>query len=398
VPILQTVITGLLILAGAVILAFSLVATNKILRLVPGGLFKNRWRVLTWLTIFFLAGYLISFILNLLNQTSVLDLITGVIFLGGAYFVYLVTQVSQGTIHDLTTTTVSKSYFDRIIQSMADALIVTELDLTISMVNQKVVELTGYDEGELAGKKVSFLLNDLNLTELSHRDEENEIRTRTGRTIPVLFSSSVFSNDDGKSVGIVHTIRDITYRKHLEAELIHNASHDTLTGLPNRPFIVKHLEQVLGDDTSSPSSSPSIAVIFLDLDNFKDVNDSLGHTAGDLILAMVSRRLEKCVRSRDIVGRLGGDEFVILIEKFLSRDEASLVTERVLKEMQTPLQVMGHEIRLTASMGIALAGQELRLAGDILKAADIAMYEAKKQGKARYEFYHPSMQYIRKGI
>jgi diguanylate cyclase (GGDEF)-like protein/PAS domain S-box-containing protein len=390
------VFTGLLILAGAGILGLSLFETNRILRILPAGAFKHRWRILARLTVFFLVGYLISFCLAVLDQTNTLALMTGVIFLGGGCFVYLVAQVSQRTFNDLITTTVSKSYFDNIIQSMADALIVTDANLTITMVNQKAIELTGYEERELTQKKVSFLLKNPEFSDLPHRDVENMILTRDGRSIPIILSSSIIAAGDGQQAGIVHTLRDITYHKKLETELIHRASHDAQTGLPNRSHIVRHLERVLWDPTAVPP--PSLAVMFLDLDNFKDVNDSLGHAAGDLILAMISRKLEKCIRTGDIIGRLGGDEFVILIENFLSREETIQVCERILKELQVPMQVLGHEIKLSASVGVALSGSELRTAGEILKAADIAMYEAKKHGKARYEFYHPSMKYIERVI
>ena len=390
------VFTRFLILAGAGILGLSIIETYKILRILPAGAFKRRWRILLRLTIFFLVGYLVSFLFNLFNLASTLALMTGIIFLGGGIFVYLVTQVSQHTFTDLTATTVSKSYFDHIIQSMADALIVTDSDLSITLVNHKVVELTGYEEGELVGKKVPFLLRNLDTSDLPQRETENMVRTRDGRTIPVVFSSSIISGEDGQRVGIVHTFRDITSHKKLETELIHRASHDALTGLPNRSHIARHLERILWDPTAAPL--PSLAVMFLDLDNFKDINDSLGHAAGDQILAMISRKLENCVRTGDIIGRLGGDEFVILIENFPSRDDPIQVCERILKELQSSMQVLGHEVRLSASMGIALAGPDLRPAGEILKAADIAMYEAKKHGKARYEFYHPSMKYIERVI
>ena len=390
--LLQRVITCTLILAGAGILGLSLVETHKILRILPIGAFKRRWWILSRLTGFFLAGYFISFIVILFDQANFLVVMTGVIFLVGAFFVYLVAQVSQRTFNDLIATTVSKSYVDNIIQSMADALIVTDADLTINMVNHKAVELTGYAEHELVGNRVSILFKNLDPAELSQHDGENVIHTRQGKILPVIFSSSTITGEDGARVGIVHTFRDITYHKRLETELIHRASHDALTGLPNRSHIVKHLEQILRDPAAVPI--PPIAVIFLDLDNFKDVNDSLGHAAGDLILVMVSHQLEKCIRTGDIIGRLGGDEFVILIEQFLSRDEAAQVCERILKEMQTPLHVLGQTVKISASMGIALAGPELRTAGDILKAADIAMYEAKKKGKACFDFYHPSMKYI----
>jgi diguanylate cyclase (GGDEF)-like protein/PAS domain S-box-containing protein len=177
---------------------------------------------------------------------------------------------------------------------------------------------------------------------------------------------------------------DITERKALEDELKRRAFHDPLTELPNRALFLDRLEQALdrtqrGDD--------SVAVLFMDLDNFKVVNDSLGHKAGDQLLMAVSQRLKGCLRSRDIVARLGGDEFTILLEGISSVREAEQTAERIIRELWAPFTLEEHDVFVTASIGIVLSNAVEGGAGDLLRAADVALYRAKDKDKARYEVF-----------
>jgi diguanylate cyclase (GGDEF)-like protein/PAS domain S-box-containing protein len=191
--------------------------------------------------------------------------------------------------------------------------------------------------------------------------------------------------------GIVLNIRDISERKSLQAELEHQAFHDTLTGLPNRALFRNRVEHALGGQLRS---GQSVAVLFLDIDDFKTVNDSLGHAAGDRVLQEMGRRLESCMRPTDTAARLGGDEFAILINDSESETSAIEVTQRVMSALAAPISLDDREVTVRASIGIAYSdGEKLRCqdAEELLRNADAAMYMAKESGKNDYQVYEPEM-------
>lgn len=183
------------------------------------------------------------------------------------------------------------------------------------------------------------------------------------------------------------TVHDITERKALEDQLAYQAFHDALTGLPNRALLTDRLEHALARAERSESS---VAVLFLDLDRFKIVNDSLGHEVGDELLKAVGRRLQRCLRPEDTAARIGGNEFVVLLEDIASASYAVRVAERIIAALRTPFDVAGHEMVVTTSIGIALSSHG-HGASDLLRDADVAMYRAKDKGKARYQVFDPSM-------
>jgi diguanylate cyclase (GGDEF)-like protein len=170
------------------------------------------------------------------------------------------------------------------------------------------------------------------------------------------------------------------------AELTHQAYHDTLLNLPNRAFCLERLDKAL--ENTHPGG---LAVLFLDLDNFKVVNDSLGHEAGDKLLVAVAERLRNCIRPGDTLARLGGDEFIVVLERIHSVQDAIGVTERIAEDLSTPFTIQGHEVFVTTSAGIAVNSLEQARSDDLLRAADIAMYRAKTKGKSRYEVFDPTM-------
>lgn len=181
--------------------------------------------------------------------------------------------------------------------------------------------------------------------------------------------------------------QELKERKALERELAHRAFHDSLTGLPNRALLEDRLGRAL---SRSGRRGGQVAVLFLDLDNFKLVNDSLGHETGDELLVAVGRRLQGCLRTSDTAARLGGDEFVVLLDVDNGAAEASLVADRILGALRAPLVLRGREFVVNTSIGIALGGASDR-AGDLLRNADLAMYQAKAKGKAHCEVFAPSM-------
>ncbi len=191
--------------------------------------------------------------------------------------------------------------------------------------------------------------------------------------------------------GIVLNIRDISERKSLQAELEHQAFHDTLTGLPNRALFRNRVEHALG---AQLRTEQSVAVLFLDIDDFKTVNDSLGHAAGDRVLQQVAVRLESCLRPTDTAARLGGDEFAILINDSESEASAIEVTQRLMNELSAPVSLDEREVRVGTSIGIAYSDSDrltCRNADELLRNADAAMYMAKESGKNDYQVYEPEM-------
>lgn len=187
---------------------------------------------------------------------------------------------------------------------------------------------------------------------------------------------------------IAGSVRDITSRKETEQQLIHDALHDTLTGLANRGLFVEHLQRAIA---RSKRGEDLFAVLFLDFDRFKVVNDSLGHMVGDQLLIAVSRRLEKILRPGDLFARLGGDEFGILLEDITSPNEAKRVSERIQESLKHPFHLDGHEIFTSVSIGIAFNTERYNKAGDLLRDADTAMYRAKALGKARHVVFDQRM-------
>jgi len=209
-----------------------------------------------------------------------------------------------------------------------------------------------------------------------------------GRTVWANLSSSLVRDGDGAPVHFVTQVQDITARKAGEEELRHQALHDPLTGLPNRTLLLDRLEQAL---RHARRLETSVAVLFVDIDRFKVVNDSLGHSVGDSVLKQVVPRLQEAVRGADTVARFGGDEFVILCEDLDSELRAVHIAERVRRELHAPFHLGNDDHFLAASIGISVSGREGEDAGDLLRDADAAMYLAKAAGGARYEIFDGAM-------
>ena len=181
----------------------------------------------------------------------------------------------------------------------------------------------------------------------------------------------------------------IIQRERVERQLRHASRHDPLTGLPNRSFFTERLAQAVS--RARGTQAPLFALIFLDLDHFKVVNDSVGHHAGDELLVAVARRLEECLRGGDMVARLGGDEFALLLERVQDGSDAAHVAERIQASLSAPVNVGGYDLFTTASLGIVLSSSAHEQPEHLLRSADMAMYRAKMGGRARFEIFDPAM-------
>ncbi len=217
---------------------------------------------------------------------------------------------------------------------------------------------------------------------------EYRVIAADGRVVWVRDESVLVRGEDGHALYWQGVYLDITARKELEKQLEHQAFHDTLTGLPNRALFVDRLEHALA---RSERGTGGIAVLFLDLDRFKYVNDSLGHEVGDQLLVVVGKFLQGCVRPGDTVARLGGDEFTILLEDVERPDDAVCIAERITEGLRTPFTLKQHELYITTSIGIVFSSPERNRTSDLLRSADMAMYRAKSRGRARYEVFDISM-------
>jgi diguanylate cyclase (GGDEF)-like protein/PAS domain S-box-containing protein len=288
--------------------------------------------------------------------------------------------------------------FQALLRNSSDLVAVIDREGKIRYLTPVVKRMLGYEPAKLAGTSLLDLVHP--------EDRSSALRSleaaalRPGETASGLWRvrnmqgiyldvESVWVNlaDDPSIRGLVVTIRDVGERKTLEEQLHHRAFYDPLTELPNRALFEDRVRHAVA--RSRRDGSP-IAVLFLDLDDFKTVNDSLGHAAGDELLRQVAARLYDCTRASDTAARLGGDEFGVLVERLADGEVADAVAERVHDGLERPFHVLGNEIFIRASVGIATS-EEGVAADDLMRNADIAMYAAKTAGKGRSEIFRPSM-------
>ena len=222
-----------------------------------------------------------------------------------------------------------------------------------------------------------------------HFECEYRLRGRDGAYRWMLSRAVAVRGPDGQPARMAGSQTDIHKRKQDEQQLLHDAFHDAMTELPNRALFMDRLRNAIR--RAKRSEAYRLAVVFLDVDRFKIVNDSLGHSAGDELLKAIARRLEGCLRPGDTVARFGGDEFTMLLEDIGHAGQATRVAERVQMELAVPFHLQGQEVFATASMGIAYAGSGYARPEDLLRDADNAMYRAKSLGRARYEVFDSAM-------
>jgi len=218
----------------------------------------------------------------------------------------------------------------------------------------------------------------------AHRRFELSMRRSTGERITVEVSLSAISDQDGRVTSVFALINDITARKLSEERVLYLAFHDTLTALPNRYLFAEHMEQALKHRNRSGGK---IALMFIDLDDFKQVNDRLGHDAGDALLKAVAKRLTQCVRASDTVSRQGGDEFIVLLTNIHSESDVAVIAQKMLDALSEPVVLPEGSAQARASIGIAIAPEHGEDASSLRRHADIAMYRAKLAGKHAFAVY-----------
>jgi diguanylate cyclase (GGDEF)-like protein/PAS domain S-box-containing protein len=321
------------------------------------------------------------------------------------------TRYWQGFMLDITERKTFEEALERlsrqhemVLKSAGEGIFGLDLNGNATFVNPAAVRITGWEAEELVGRRQHDLLHHTKPDGSPYPREECPIHAaledgtihsrddevfwkKDGTSFPVEYMSSPILQD-GEVIGAVVTFKDITERKAVEQQLHHQAFHDPLTGLPNRALFMDRLERAL---TRANRRGNKVAVLFMDLDNFKVINDSLGHKAGDQLLVAVAERLETSLRSEDTAARLGGDEFTILVEDISSVGEVVQVAERIADILRPPFVLEEQEVFTTVSTGLALNSTVQEQPADLLRHADLAMYRAKRRGKARYEVFEPSM-------
>jgi diguanylate cyclase (GGDEF)-like protein/PAS domain S-box-containing protein len=294
----------------------------------------------------------------------------------------------------------SEDYYRTVLDNVGDLIVALDADGNATYVSPSAGEILGLQPAELTGGRALDAVHPADqemaaallaqAISIPGRPVTGELRVLTADdAIRLLAGSATSLEGDHGAAAVVIALHDITERKRLEDELAHRAMHDEMTRLPNRALIRDRCDQMLAH---ARRSGNRVAALFIDLDGFKDVNDTLGHAAGDALLVAVAARLATAIRASDTVGRIGGDEFVVLTEDDCAGAGPELVAERVLELLRQPfnLEAAGEvPIIMTASIGIAEGPRPA--ADDLLRDADVAMYRAKALGKARYVSFEPEM-------
>ncbi len=286
---------------------------------------------------------------------------------------------------------------DIMLDSMNDAVFVTSPDGLIKRVNLAATQLLGWSQNELLGRELAFLISDQDRTSFNIEQATNEmleltVRTKAGQTIPVSLSGSVMSSEDPRFQGCIFVARNITERKRAERRIRYLARYDTLTKMPNRLQFQHSLQQAIA---RTRRAGRELALIYLDLDRFKEVNDTFGHAAGDRALEILSERMNKKLPRDTMLGRLAGDEFALFVENLPTttdnRPVIGTLARELLDELARPFQLNQHELYVTGSVGIALCPRDADNVVDLIRDADAAMYYSKQNGGNSHSFFTPEM-------
>jgi diguanylate cyclase (GGDEF)-like protein/PAS domain S-box-containing protein len=304
------------------------------------------------------------------------------------------------------------------LNSIGDAVACTDLSGNVTFLNLVAAKLTGWSWQEAAGRPMTDVFRILDSTnrevipnpmdrtvrgsQIVPLRENSILIRRDGFEIPIEDSIAPIHDGEGQPAGAVIVFRDVSVARAMALQMAHSAQHDFLTGLPNRMLLNDRISQAI---TLAQRHMRPVAVLFLDLDGFKHINDSLGHPTGDKLLQSIAKRLVGCVRASDTVSRQGGDEFVVLLSEVELSEDAAITAKKILQAVALPHSIDQHDLHVTASIGLSVYPDDGLDTDTLIKNADTAMYQAKENGRQGFQFFKPAMnaraverQFIEEGL
>ncbi|WP_296754200.1 EAL domain-containing protein [Thiobacillus sp.] len=309
----------------------------------------------------------------------------------------------------------SEKWHRFLVNSSPDFIYTLDCDGRFTFVNDRVESLLGYRREDLVGQHYGMVIHEDDIARAEHVFNERRAGDRSARNIEIrlkcnpgirrprlmngrckaveLTATGMYDEEAGpfeqRFIGSYGVAKDVTERKQAEETVHYQAYHDLLTGLPNRALFRDHLGLMLAQ---AKRTQQPLAVLSLDLDHFKVINDSLGHTIGDELLLAVGARLRQCLREGDTLARLGGDEFAVLLPTLVSRGDVEHICRKIIQVLSKPVYVKGHEIYISVSIGACVAPEDGDMIDNLIRQAEIAMYQAKSQGRSRLLFWESGMQ------
>jgi diguanylate cyclase (GGDEF)-like protein/PAS domain S-box-containing protein len=290
------------------------------------------------------------------------------------------------------------------LNSIGEAVVCTDIDGNITFLNLVAEKMTGWPMQEAAGRPMAEVFRTWDPSSVDHAETTTKLAIlqiramhlppscvlvrRDGMEIPIEDSIAPIHDREGKAIGAVIVFRDVSVAHAMAQQITHSAEHDFLTGLPNRMLLNDRIGQAVA---SARRRKKQVAVLFLDLDGFKHINDSLGHPVGDKLLQSIGKRLTATVRGADTVSRQGGDEFVVLLADLAQAEDAVTMAARILRTVAMPHSVDPHDLHVTTSIGVSVYPDDGEDAETLIKNADTAMYQAKENGRQSYQFFKPAM-------
>ncbi len=297
----------------------------------------------------------------------------------------------------LRNTTISRDYVDTILSGMNEAIIVTADDGKIQRINAATTHLLGFEDDELIGISIDVLVDTSKGSSLadltpSGLPKEATFESKFGESIPVSYTCSIIDSSDGKTINRIYAAQNITERRRAEKRIRYLARIDALTKIPNRMQFQHLLQRSIA--RARRARNP-LCLFYVDIDNFKEINDTFGHLAGDTTLETVAERLAAALPEHSIIGRLAGDEFAVMVDRLGPSGDGLKATRKLaqtlLNRLSDPFFVQGHEVFMTASMGVAFYPEDAVNVIDLIRNADAALYHAKRNGGNAFSFYEPKM-------